>query len=139
MFECRPDTCECGVGLPRTDGGIQFIRVHSNAELDASLHALHGRVAMLDFYAEWCVSYKEMERTMLTDSRVRQQLDKLVLLQADVAGNTSAEQALLKRFHLFGPPAIVFFDGSRHELPNAHVIGYQNADDFRQAIVTATN
>ncbi|MBC7500715.1 MAG: protein-disulfide reductase DsbD [Herminiimonas sp.] len=119
--------------------GIQFIQVHSNAELDASLSALHGRVAMLDFYADWCVSCKEMESTTLTDPQVKHKLGKLVLLQADVTGNTLAEQALLKRFQLFGPPAIVFFDGSGTELANSRVIVYQNADDFRQAIFTATN
>ena len=94
---------------------VAFNRVSSPAELDRALKAAGGRPVMLDFYADWCVSCKEMERYTFSDPQVRKRLESLVLLQADVTGNTPEHQALLQRFRLFGPPGIVFFDrpGSR--------------------------
>ena len=85
---------------------------------------------MLDFYADWCVSCKEMERFTFTDERVRQRLSGLVLLQADVTANTPEHVALLKRFRLFGPPGIVFFDAGGREIEGLRVIGFQPADKF---------
>jgi thiol:disulfide interchange protein DsbD len=106
-----------------------FQRVASVAELDARL-AAPGKPVMLDFYADWCVSCKEMERFTFTDERVRQRLSGLVLLQADVTANTPEHAALLKRFRLFGPPGIVFFDAGGREIEGLRVIGFQPADKF---------
>ncbi|HYD56100.1 MAG TPA: protein-disulfide reductase DsbD [Burkholderiales bacterium] len=106
-----------------------FTRVTSNAELDAQLRA-PGRPVMLDFYADWCVSCKEMEKFTFTDERVRARFDRMLLLQVDVTDNTEEHKALLKRFALFGPPGIVFFDAQGREVPGLRVIGYQNADRF---------
>ena len=85
---------------------------------------------MLDFYADWCVSCKEMERDTFTDPAVRQRLDKLLLLRADVTANTDEDKALLQRFGLYGPPGIIFFTPSGHELENLRVIGFQNPAEF---------
>lgn len=108
----------------------EFKRIKSVAELDAILGARPGKPVMLDFYADWCVSCKEMERNTFRDPRVQQRLDGMLLLQADVTANDPADKALLKRFRLFGPPGILFFDRSGGEIKSQRVIGYQDADRF---------
>ena len=85
---------------------------------------------MLDFYADWCISCKEMERYTFTDERVKQRFRDIVLLQADVTANSAEDVALLKRFRLFGPPGIVFFDGAGREIQGLRVIGFQPAEKF---------
>jgi thiol:disulfide interchange protein DsbD len=107
-----------------------FQRVNNVAELDARIAAAAGRPVMLDFYADWCVSCKEMERFTFTDERVVTRFKDMVLLQADVTANNAEHAALLKRFRLFGPPGIVFFDRSGREIQGLRVIGFQNADRF---------
>src|SRR5690606_32836354 len=81
----------------------RFVKVRSNAELDALL-AASDRPVMLDFYADWCVACKEMERFTFTDPRVAERMSRMLLVQADVTANTADDRALLKRFRLFGPP-----------------------------------
>jgi len=93
---------------------------------------------MLDFYADWCVSCKEMEAFTFSDARVKAKLDTMLLLQVDVTANTAEHQQLLKRFHLFGPPGIVFFDAQGREIRGLRVIGYQNADRFLVTLERAT-
>ncbi len=85
---------------------------------------------MLDFYADWCVSCKEMERFTFADPAVAARMKQLVLLQADVTANSEADKALLKRFGLFGPPGIIFFDAKGKELLDLRVVGFQPADKF---------
>ena len=109
---------------------IEFQRVRSIDELDAILSRSPGKTVMLDFYAEWCVSCKEMERFTFSDPRVQSRFDQMLLLQADVTANNPADQALLKRFGLFGPPGIIFFGAKGRELGGTRVIGYENADSF---------
>jgi thiol:disulfide interchange protein DsbD len=106
-----------------------FTQVTSSAELDEKLRG-PGKPVMLDFYADWCVSCKEMEKFTFSDPRVRARLDGMLLLQADVTGNTAEHKALLKRFSLFGPPGIIFFDAQGREIKGLRVIGYQNAERF---------
>ena len=108
---------------------LPFTRIKSVAELDAAVQAANGKTVMLDFYADWCVSCKEMERFTFSDEKVKAALSNTVLLQADVTENNEADQALLKRFGLFGPPGIIFFDVYGNEI-SYKVIGYKNADDF---------
>ena len=112
---------------------LPFERVRSLAELDARI-ASAGRPVMLDFYADWCVSCKEMERFTFTDPRIRAQLSGWLLLQADVTANAPEDKALLARFKLFGPPGIVFFDPSGHEVPGVRVVGFQSADEFLSSL-----
>ena len=115
-----------------------FQRVRTVAELDPALAAAGGAPVMLDFYADWCVSCKEMERFTFSDARVRSQLDKLMLLQVDVTANSAADQALLKRFGLFGPPGIIFFGAGGGEIADTRVIGYQDADAFLHSLAAVT-
>ncbi|AJP60056.1 thiol:disulfide interchange protein [Pandoraea vervacti] len=113
--------------------GVKFQRVRSLAELDQMV-ATAGRPVMFDFYADWCISCKEMERFVFTDPRVKGRLDQMVLVQADVTANNADDQALLKRFGLFGPPGIIFFDESGKEVTGTRVIGAQSADQFLRSL-----
>jgi thiol:disulfide interchange protein DsbD len=114
-----------------------FLRVASLQELDEMLRLHPGRPVMLDFYADWCVSCKEMERFTFADPAIGARLAKALTLQADVTRNTPEDRALLKRFGLFGPPGIVFFDGSGREVEGVRVVGFQNADRFGQSLSAA--
>ena len=89
---------------------------------------------MLDFYASWCVSCKELENITFKDERVIQTLEKFTLLKADVTNNTQEDKALQKRFNVFGPPALIFFDENKQEIKQAQIIGYKNADEFLEII-----
>ena len=108
---------------------VAFERVKTLAELDARLAAT-DRPVLLDFYADWCVSCKEMEKYTFSDARVAAQMRRLTLLQVDVTANSDEDKALLKRFGLFGPPGILFFDRQGQERKNLRVVGYQPADRF---------
>ncbi|CAG0976398.1 Thiol:disulfide interchange protein DsbD [Methylophilaceae bacterium] len=109
---------------------LPFQRVKTLAELDARIQASSGKVVMLDFYADWCVACKELELFTFSDPRVQASLKEVVLLQADLTKNTAEDSALLKRFDLFGPPGIIFFDTEGQELNHLKVIGFQNAEQF---------
>jgi thiol:disulfide interchange protein DsbD len=114
-------------------GEVQFTRVRSNAELDAVL-AQSTRPVMLDFYADWCVSCREMERFTFTDAGVAQRMAGMVLVQADVTANNADDRALLKRFRLFGPPGIMFFEPGGKEIAEARVVGFQDAKRFTESL-----
>jgi thioredoxin:protein disulfide reductase len=109
---------------------LAFKRVKSVGDLDAVLANTGGKTVMLDFYADWCVSCKEMERLTFPVPGVKTKLANTILLQADVTANDAADKALLKRFGLFGPPGIILFDRAGREIADSRVIGYQNADKF---------
>lgn len=112
--------------------GLKFTRVASLAELDAKIReaASKHQPVMLDFYADWCISCKEMEAYTFTDAKVKKALANFVLLQADVTANNDDDQALLSKFKLVGPPAILFFGADRQEQAQQRVVGYQDADTF---------
>jgi thiol:disulfide interchange protein DsbD len=113
--------------------GLSFKRVKTVADLDAALAEVAksgGKTAMLDFYADWCVSCKEMEKLTFVDPAVQAKLANTLLLQVDVTANDVHDKAMLKRFGLFGPPGIIFFDRNGTEIPDSRVIGYQNAAKF---------
>jgi len=116
---------------------VTWTRVASLDELQTRLKA-PGKTVMLDFYADWCVSCKEMESFTFSDPKVRAQLDRMVLLQVDVTANNEHDKALLKRFSLFGPPGIIFFDAEGREIKGLRVIGYQNAERFLKTLSLAT-
>ena len=113
---------------------IAFIRVKTLDELDAKLADGTGKIAMLDFYADWCISCKEMEKLTFNDPRIQEQISQMLLLQVDVTANTADDKAILKRFNLFGPPVIIFFDKEGKELQGRRVIGYQNAERFAKSL-----
>ena len=106
-----------------------------NAELGPA--AARGQVVMFDYYADWCVSCKEMERFTFSDPQVQAALASVRLLQTDVTANDDADRALLAEFGLFGPPAILFFGPDGRERRNLRVIGYMNAGDFRRVVERA--
>ncbi|NLC36483.1 MAG: protein-disulfide reductase DsbD [Alcaligenaceae bacterium] len=110
----------------------RFVQVGSVAELDQAL-AQADRPIMLDFYADWCVSCIEMERYTFSNIDVARKLDSFILLQADVTANQPEHRELLKRFRLFGPPGIIFFDTQGREL-DVRVVGFQNAERFGKAL-----
>ncbi|NGZ82969.1 protein-disulfide reductase DsbD [Duganella aceris] len=113
---------------------LAFQRVKTVAQLDAVLAQTGGKTAMLDFYADWCVSCKEMEKLTFVDPQVRARLGNSVLLQVDVTANDADDKAMLKRFGLFGPPGIILFDKQGKEIPGARVIGFQDAAKFAASL-----
>ncbi|TFH08406.1 MAG: protein-disulfide reductase DsbD [Nitrosomonadales bacterium] len=109
---------------------LPFQRVYSLAELNKRIAESQNKYVMLDFYADWCISCKEMERFTFTDTEVKYKLKDVVLLQVDVTDGTTDDDTLLKYFKLFGPPGILFFNRNGHEIYDARIIGYQNKEDF---------
>jgi thiol:disulfide interchange protein DsbD len=130
-----------GAALPGFGGGeatasadeLPFRKVATIAELDRELAAAKaaGQPAMLDFYADWCVSCREMEKYTFSVAAVQQDLAGFVLLKADVTANNEADQALLRRFGVYGPPTTAFFGGHGRECRGFRLVGFVAADDFR--------
>ncbi|HEY0721541.1 MAG TPA: protein-disulfide reductase DsbD [Gammaproteobacteria bacterium] len=120
------------VASTATPGEPAFKRVASTAELDAAIAAAtsQGKPVMIDFYADWCVSCKEFEKYTFSDPAVQAALADAVLLQVDVTENSDEDQALLKRYRLFGPPAILFFDRHGLERSAFHLVGFVPAPEF---------
>jgi len=116
--------------------GIRFTKVSSLAEVEARIEQAHAnkQAVMLDFYADWCISCKEMEAYTFADPAVKQALANFVLLQADVTRNSEEDKALLAKFKLIGPPAILFFTAGQQENPVHRVIGYQDAETFIKSL-----
>ncbi len=114
--------------------GLQFTRIKTVAQLDAALAATGGKTALLDFYADWCVSCKEMEKLTFVKPEVQARLANTVLLQVDVTANDADDKAMLKRFKLFGPPGIILFDPQGREIPDSRVVGFQDAQKFLQSL-----
>ncbi|HUW51474.1 MAG TPA: protein-disulfide reductase DsbD [Sulfuricella sp.] len=113
---------------------LKFERVKNLAELDQRVKQAKGKYVMLDFFADWCVSCKEFERFTFGDARVQAKLRDVVVLQADVTANSEEDKALLKKFGLFGPPGIIFFDKSGKELAAEHVVGYEPPEKFMASL-----
>lgn len=118
-----------GGAVTPTRSEMVFEPVKSVADLDARLQTARGRYVMLDFWAEWCVSCKEMDRFTFSDSQVQARLKDVLMLRADVTANNADDQALLQRFSLFGPPGIVFFDTQGQELAY-RVVGFEAPEKF---------
>ena len=123
-----------GNGQAEAAATLQFVRIKNVAELDGRIAQANGKTVMLDFYADWCISCKEMERYTFTDAKVQAKLKNTVLLQIDVTANSDEDKVLLKRFELFGPPAILFFDAQGREQDGHRMIGYQDARQFLQLL-----
>ena len=120
---------------------LAFTRVKGLDGLNAELApaAARGQVVMFDYYADWCVSCKEMERFTFSDPQVQAALSGVRLLQTDVTANDDADRALLAEFGLFGPPAILFFGPDGRERRNLRVVGYMSAGDFRRIVERAVS
>ncbi|MDI6748004.1 MAG: protein-disulfide reductase DsbD [Rhodocyclaceae bacterium] len=106
-----------------------FEKLKTVTELDARLASAQKPV-LLDFYADWCVSCKEMEKFTFADPVVAAKMREFTLLKADVTANNDDDKALLKRFGLFGPPGIIFFDKAGKEIGDLRVVGYMPAAQF---------
>ncbi len=111
----------------------KFERIKDVTELNLRIKNSGGKIVMLDFYADWCVSCKEMERFTFADPAVQAKLKQALVLQADVTANSPPDKELLKKFGLYGPPGILFFDTQGREMSDFRVVGYQ---DVRQFLVT---
>jgi len=118
---------------------LAFSSIHSVADLDQAVAnaSRQGRPVMVDFYADWCTSCKEMEATTFLDPVVRQALSGSVLLRADVTSNDADDQALLKRFGIYGPPTIAFYGKDGQERSRYRVVGYMKGAQFAAAVQAA--
>ena len=110
--------------------GLVFKRIKTVQDLDRELANAGGKTVMLDFYADWCVSCKEMEKLTFVDPKVQAKLANTILLQVDVTANDAEDKAMLKRFKLFGPPGIILFGPDGKEIEDSRVIGYQDPKKF---------
>ena len=119
-----------------THQALAFNRIKNTEQLDKAIEqaSSRGKLVMLDFYADWCVVCKEMEEYTFSDARVRNLLSEVVLLQADVTANDEEDQALLRAYSLYGPPAILFFGSDGVERPAYRVVGFVNAEKFARHI-----
>lgn len=113
---------------------FQRIKTVDDLDRDVAAAAAEGKTVLLDFYADWCVSCKEMEAYTFTDDDVQAALSNTVWLQADVTANDDADQALLKRFEVFGPPTIIFFGADGQQRHGYEVVGYMKAQDFARHV-----
>ena len=129
-----------GVAYVEEHRGLDFQRIKTTADLDAALAsaAANGQSAMLDFYADWCVSCIEMEEYTFTDGGVQNALSNTVLLQAHLPANDDEAQPLLERFGVFGPPTIIFFGGDGMQRNGYEVVGYMKAKEFEIHVRKAT-
>jgi thiol:disulfide interchange protein DsbD len=112
--------------------GITFEKVATVSELENRIAeaTANNQLVMLDFYADWCISCKEMEAYTFKDAKVKQSLAGFVLLQADVTKNSDDDKALLAKFKLIGPPGVLFFGADQQEKSSFRVIGFQDAETF---------
>ena len=120
-------------------GSLSFAVIQNNQELDQFLIKAKDekKIVLLDFYADWCISCKEMEVNTFVNPAVAKELERFVLLQADVTKNSADNQALLKRFNLFGPPGILFFNAQSEEKTDLRVIGYVPPQRFLEQLKKA--
>ncbi|MDD5579236.1 MAG: protein-disulfide reductase DsbD [Methylobacter sp.] len=127
------------INTQAAEKGITFERVTSLSELEARIQqaTANNQRVMLDFYADWCISCKEMENYTFTNPKVKQALEGFVLLQADVTQNSEDDKALLAKFGLIGPPGVLFFGADNQENQSLRVIGYQDADTFIKTLQLA--
>ncbi len=112
---------------------LEFKKVHSLEELKVAISEAKKPV-LLDFWATWCVSCKELDNLTFTDPAVQAELSKYTLLKADVSNNTEDDKAMMKEFNVFGPPALIFYDQNGTLEENKRIVGYKNPKDFLEII-----
>ncbi|MCX7194139.1 MAG: protein-disulfide reductase DsbD [Proteobacteria bacterium] len=130
----RPLDAVCAVCKADTQPALSFLRIKDLDELEGKLKQADGKIVMLDFYADWCVSCKEMERFTFADQSIQAKLKSVIVLQADVTANSQSDKDLLKKFGLYGPPGILFFDAKGHEMSDLRIVGYQDAAEFMNTL-----
>lgn len=108
---------------------LSFKRIKSSADLDNYLNNANSKLVMLDFYADWCISCKELEKFVFSDVKVINALENSITLQADVTKNDVYDKKLMQRFDIIGPPAILFFRDGK-EIKNMRLVGELDADEF---------
>ncbi|MCK5873172.1 MAG: thioredoxin family protein, partial [Alcanivoracaceae bacterium] len=120
------------VGRSSPAQSLVFTPIKGIKGLDLALDSssAKNKTLMLDFYADWCISCKEMEHKVFTDPRIIKALEGTILVQADVTENDDQDIALMKKFGLFGPPGILFFDPKKQEYRAFRVVGEMSADKF---------
>jgi thiol:disulfide interchange protein DsbD len=116
------------IGQEKKQDGLKFQKITTVEQLDMIIKT-SGKPIMLDFYADWCVSCKELEHTTFKDEKVKRALKGYILLQVDTTKNSDDDKALLKRFNLFGPPGIIFWDENGNESADK-IIGYKDPAQF---------
>jgi thiol:disulfide interchange protein DsbD len=112
---------------------LNWVYVNNLEELNSAIKASKKPV-MLDFYAQWCVSCKELENITFKDAQVIEKLKSFTLIKADVTDNTNEHKALQKHFNVFGPPALIFFDENNQEIKQAQIIGFKTANEFLEIV-----
>ncbi len=134
MFKPLQGLLDAGGVNEARSSTLSFQTIKDIDGLQSALNAAtsEGKYVMLDFYADWCVTCKEMEHQTFSDSKIHRVLSNVVLLQADVTENDRFDKALLKKFSLYGPPAILFFNKEGIEEKSRRVVGFMNTEDFLQ-------
>ena len=97
----------------------------------------NGQWVLLDFYADWCISCKVMEKTVFGEPEVRAAIADMRFLQPDVTDNTAAQKALLKEYGIIGPPTILFINPQGQEVRSARITGEVNASEFLEYLQRA--
>ena len=116
------------------DNKPEFIAINSLDQLNNIIASNKEKPIMLDFYADWCVACLEFEKFTFTDKEVSALMQQYILLKADVTENNQNDKALMKRFNIFGPPAILFFNNSGDEVKQIRTIGFKNPKDFKKIL-----
>ena len=129
LMAAQPVMAGTGTVAPRH---AEFVRIESPTDIRQQLRAASrsNTPVVLDFYADWCISCKVMERNVFSDAQVIAMLESYTLLQLDMTDNTPEHQAMLEELGLFGPPAILFYDTNGEELGSARVLGEMDRDQF---------
>ena len=124
-----------------TDNHVSFKRIKSleNLNFELTAAANENKPVMLDFYADWCVSCKEMEVYTFSDESVKNALSNLILIQADVTLNDTIDQALMRELDVFGPPTIIFFNRNGRRQKGYEIVGYMKAKEFAEHVNEALN
>ena len=117
----------------------QFITINSVDELNNIIASNDTKPIMLDFYADWCVACLEFEKFTFTDKEVKAIMKQYILLKADVTNNNLNDKELMKKFNIFGPPAIIFFNNSGVEIRQIRTIGFKNAKEFKKILQIGLN
>ena len=133
------DRLAAGGGTAAQEHALAFQRIKTVSDLENAVAAATaaGRPVMLDFYADWCVSCKEMEKFTFPDPAVQAALGNAVLLQADVTANDDADKELMTRFEIYGPPTIAFYGADGVERKDFRLVGFVPAERFSQHVQAA--